>query len=147
MKSFLEYLVFFRAVFSTEQVSIISRINFEMFHVFPIFDPKWGFCMGYSLCMVADFQNGLISRIFSVLGGGLFAQNNAKSFLEWIFTRPAFLIFDPKWGFCMGYSLCMKACFQNGLISRILTVFWNGFFAQNNCKLFVDCILTCFLEF
>ena len=26
--------------------------------------------MGYSLCMMADFQNGLISRIFSVFWGG-----------------------------------------------------------------------------
>ena len=26
--------------------------------------------MGYGICMMADFQNGLISRIFSVLGGG-----------------------------------------------------------------------------
>ena len=24
--------------------------------------------MGYSLCMMGDFQNGLISRIFSVFG-------------------------------------------------------------------------------
>ena len=24
--------------------------------------------MGYSLCMMADFQNGLISRIFGVFG-------------------------------------------------------------------------------
>ena len=30
-----------------------------------IFDPKSGFYMGYSLCMMADFQNRLISRIFS----------------------------------------------------------------------------------
>ena len=27
----------------------------------------------------------------------------------------------------MGYSLCMMADFQNGLISRILSVFWSGF--------------------
>ena len=27
----------------------------------------------------------------------------------------------------MGYSLCMMADFQNGLISRIFVVFWNGF--------------------
>ena len=26
--------------------------------------------MGYSLCMMADFQNGLISRIFSVFLSG-----------------------------------------------------------------------------
>ena len=27
----------------------------------------------------------------------------------------------------MGYSLCMMADFQNGLISRILSVFWSVF--------------------
>ena len=27
--------------------------------------------MGYSLCMMGDFQNGLISRIFSVFWSGL----------------------------------------------------------------------------
>ena len=42
--------------------------------------------MGYSLCMMADFQNGLISRIFRVLRSGFFAQNNLKSFVERIFT-------------------------------------------------------------
>ena len=33
--------------------------------------------MGYSLCMMADFQNGLISGIFGVFGA-VFAQNNCK---------------------------------------------------------------------
>ena len=28
--------------------------------------------MGYSLCMMADFQNGLISRIFGVFSSGFF---------------------------------------------------------------------------
>ena len=27
----------------------------------------------------------------------------------------------------MGYSLCMMADFQNGLISQIFGVFWSGF--------------------
>ena len=27
----------------------------------------------------------------------------------------------------MGYSLCMMADFQNGVISRIFSVFWSGF--------------------
>ena len=27
----------------------------------------------------------------------------------------------------MGYSLCVMADFQNGLISRIIRVFWSGF--------------------
>ena len=37
------------------------------------------------------------------------------------------LIFEPKLEFCMGYSLCMMADFQNALISRIFGVFWSGF--------------------
>ena len=65
MVSFLEYLVFFAAVFSMEKLQIICRINFDIFFAILIFDPKSGFCMGYTLCMMADFQNGLISRIFS----------------------------------------------------------------------------------
>ena len=37
-------------------------MDFDMFFGILIFEPKWGFCMGYSLCMMADFQNALISR-------------------------------------------------------------------------------------
>ena len=35
----------------------------------------------------------------------------------------------------MGYSLCMMADFQNGLISLICSVFLSGFFAQKNLNL------------
>ena len=45
-------------------------MDFDMFFGILIFDPKLRFCMGYSLCMMADFQNGLISRIFSVFWSG-----------------------------------------------------------------------------
>ena len=38
------------------------RMDFDMFFGILIFDPKLGFCMGYSLSIMADFQNGLISR-------------------------------------------------------------------------------------
>ena len=41
-------------------------MDFDMFFGILIFDPKWGFCKGYSLCMMADVQNGLISRILIV---------------------------------------------------------------------------------
>ena len=57
---------------------MISRIHFDMFFGILIFDPKSGFCMDYSLCMMADFQNGLISLIFGVFSSGFFAQNNLK---------------------------------------------------------------------
>ena len=47
----------------------------------------------------------------------------------------------------MGYSLCMMADFQNGLISRIFRVFWSFFFPQSKSNSFVERILTCFFEF
>ena len=34
--------------------------------------------MGYSLCMMADFQNGLISQIFSVFLSGFFHRTTVK---------------------------------------------------------------------
>ena len=70
MVSFLEYLVLFGAVFCTEQLQMICRIDFDMFFGILIFDPNSAFCMGYSLCIMADFQNGLISRIFGVFWSG-----------------------------------------------------------------------------
>ena len=44
-----------------------------------------------------------------------------------ILTFEPVLIFEPNGGFCMGYSLCIMADFQNALISRIFGVFWSGF--------------------
>ena len=53
-------------------------MDFDMFFGILIFDPKWGFCKGYSLCMMADFQNGLISRIFSVFSSGFLHRTTAN---------------------------------------------------------------------
>ena len=49
---------------------MICRMDFDMFFAILIFDPKSTFFMGYSLCMKADFQNALISRIFGVFWSG-----------------------------------------------------------------------------
>ena len=76
MVSFHEYLVFFGAVFCLEQLQMICRMNFDMFFGILIFDPKRVFSMG--LCMMADFQNGAISKIFSVFMERFFAQNTFK---------------------------------------------------------------------
>ena len=46
---------------------MVCRMDFDMFLGILIFDPQSGFCMGYSICIMADFQNGLISRIFGIL--------------------------------------------------------------------------------
>ena len=53
---------------------MICRMDFDMFfgiltfEPILIFEPKGGFCMG--LCMMADFQNALISGIFGVFWSG-----------------------------------------------------------------------------
>ena len=54
-------------------------MDFDMFFGILIFEPKWGFCIGYSLCMMADFQNALIdlSNISCFLER-FFSQNNKK---------------------------------------------------------------------
>ena len=49
---------------------MICRMDFDMFFVILIFDRKSGFCMGYRLCIVAEFQNALFSRIFGVFSSG-----------------------------------------------------------------------------
>ena len=42
------------------------------------------------------------------------------------------LVFEPKRKFCMGYSLCMMANLQNGLISQIFSVFCSFFFHRTS---------------
>ena len=57
---------------------MICTIDFDIFFSILIFEPNSRFSMGYSLCMMADFQNALITGIFRVLWSGFFAQNNSK---------------------------------------------------------------------
>ena len=57
---------------------MICRMEFDMFFGILLFDLKKGFCMGYNPCMMAEFQNVLISRIFGVFATGFFFQSNSK---------------------------------------------------------------------
>ena len=59
---------------------MICRMDFNMFFGILIFDPKEGFCMGYSLSMMTDFQNGLICRICCVLWSVFLQATNANDF-------------------------------------------------------------------
>ena len=36
--------------------------------------------MGYSLCMMTDFQNGLISRIFGLFSSGFYRKTTVNGF-------------------------------------------------------------------
>ena len=53
-------------------------MDFDMFFGILIFDPKSGFFMGYRLCMMAYFQNALISRIFGVFWSGFLHRTTLK---------------------------------------------------------------------
>ena len=67
MLSFLEYLVFFGAVFCREQLEVISRMDLTCFWEFKFLSQREDFAWAIAFaCMMADFQNALISRIFSV---------------------------------------------------------------------------------
>ena len=61
---------------------MVCAMDFDMFFRNLIFDPKSGFCMGYSLCMMADFRNGLISRTFSVFWSGFLHRTFLNGFLN-----------------------------------------------------------------
>ena len=63
--------------------------------------------MSYSLCMMADFQNGLISRIFGVFSSCFLRRTPIMDFNMFF----GILSFDSKGKFCMGYNLCMMADF------------------------------------
>ena len=76
MVSFLEYWLFFSAVFCTEQLNSCCRFIFGLFLKKKNFDPYYPFCMGYRLTKMVDFQNGFISRILAIFFRGFFAQKH-----------------------------------------------------------------------
>ena len=76
---------------------MICRMDFDMFFGILIFEPKSGFCMGYSPCMVADFQNAIISRIFRVFWSGFLHRTTLNDFSRMDFNMFfGILIFEPK---------------------------------------------------
>ena len=53
---------------------MICTMDFDIFVKILVFDPKGGFCMGYKVFMIVDFQNDRFSRIFRVFLERFFAQ-------------------------------------------------------------------------
>ena len=133
MLSFFEYSLFFRAVFCIEQLQSVVETFLACYFAFLIFDPKWRFCKGYSVWLVAIFCYFQISLIFRIVGffWSRFSHRTTamccRTFLACYF---AFLIFDPKWRFCKGYSVWLVAIFghfENALIFRIFAFFSSRF--------------------
>ena len=91
----------FGAVFSTEKLRCVSRDLFGMLFAILIFELNLPFCKAYSLCIVANFayfRKLVISPILSVFWSHFLYKTTLT-------------------------SLCKMVDFQNGLISRIFSVF------------------------
>ena len=82
---------------------------FRMFKKILNLDPKWQFCKGYSLCIVANFGHDGKVATFRILGSfesRFFAQNSFKTLLECFFSMFwRILNFDPNWIFCIAFPL------------------------------------------
>jgi len=74
-------------------------MDFDMSFGSLIFEPKGGFCKFCRLCMMTDFENDPISRIFRAF---------ARIFLP---EELNFNFFTQSKGFCKGYSFCMLGDF------------------------------------
>ena len=59
---------------------MICRMDFDMYFGILLFDLKSGFCMGYSPCMMVDFKNALISRIFVGFSSGFLYRTTLNDF-------------------------------------------------------------------
>ena len=70
MLSYLDYLVFLQAVFSTKQFYAFRRIIFSMSLRKKKYKITCPFCMGYRLTKMEDLQNALISRLFGGFARG-----------------------------------------------------------------------------
>ena len=110
---FLQYLVFFRAVFSTTQLKCSCRMVFRMFLAFLIFYPNIPFSKDYiAFAWAIAFARWPILKIVSFLNiwcffECFFAENNSNVLVECFFMFLVLLILDTKRPFSKGYSLCM----------------------------------------
>ena len=76
---------------------MICRMDFDMFFGILIFEPKCGFFKGYSLCMMAHFENGLISGIFRVFSSSFFCTQQLQMICRMDFDMFfGILIIEPK---------------------------------------------------
>ena len=128
MITIMQYLVFFHAVFCTEQLYWFPRIMFSMFLRKKKLKITCPFCMGYRLTKMDHFQNAVISRIFGVFARGflhrttlfipqnrfqhVFAKKKVENILHILHGLQAYQ--DGRFS-------------KNALISRLFNVFPCGF--------------------
>ena len=125
---------FLELFFCTQELECASRVVFRMFLTILILKPKWRFCKGYSLCMVANFGhfgNVVIFRILGLFWSYFSCTQQLECGCRVIFRMFLTIsIFEPNWRFWRGNSPCLVAnfChFGNVVIFLILAVLWSCF--------------------
>ena len=127
MLSYIDYLVFFHAVFCKEQLYAFRRIIFSMILGKKKVKVTCPFCMGYRLTKMEDLQNALISRLFCIFARGFLHRNTLcipQNHFQHGFGKKRLKITCPFW---MGYRVTKMEDLQNALISRLFGVFARGF--------------------
>ena len=125
MVSFLEYLVFFEAVFCTEQLEMICRMDFDIFFKISFFF----FIQSEDFVKAIAFAWWVIFKMVSFLECLVFFEAVFCTAQVEMICRIDFdmffgiLIFDPKWGFCKGYGLFMWAILKMVSFFEYLVVF------------------------
>ena len=146
MLSYLDYLVFFYAVFCTENLYAFRRIIFSMFLRKKKLKITCPFCMGYRLTKMEDLQNALISRLFGVFARGFLHRTTLcipQNHFQHVFAKK-----KVENNLLILHGL---QTYQNGGSSKcchISTIwcFCTWFFAQNNCTHSVESFSACFCE-
>ena len=146
MLSYLDYLLFWHAVFCTEQLYAFRRIIFSMFLRKKKLLKTSPFCMGYRLTKMEDLQNALISRLF-----GVFARRFLHRTTLCIPQNHFQHVFAKKKVENNLLILHGLQTYQNGgssKCSHISTIwcFCTRFFAQNNSMHSVESFSACFCE-
>ena len=146
MLSYLDYLVFFHAVFCIEQLYAFRRIIFSMFLRKKKVKITCPFCMGYRLTKMEDLQNALISRLFGVFAGGFLHRTTLcipQNHFQHVFAKKKV---ENELPILHGLQT-----YENGgssKCSHISTIwcFCTRVFAQNNSMHSVESFSACFCE-
>ena len=138
---------FLTRFFARSNSNVIKEIVFRMFFLISIFDVKWPFSQGYSLCTMADVQNRLISRIFGVFSSGSLHRTT----LMWLKNRFSHVFvnfnFWPKLTILLNLQPLHDGRFSKSSHFSNIWCFLRRLFAQNICNVIKESFFACFSQF
>ena len=112
-----------------------------------VFDPNWPFCKVYSLCKMAEFQNGLISGIFGVFSSGFLHRTTLASLKNRYSHVFGHLNFSPKLTILQSLQPLQDGRFSKWSHFSNIWCFLQRFFAQNKSNVPVESFFPRFSQF